>query len=129
MSLSMYYNIEIDEQRKIVISKIYSIWKEETARSYHEDYMQAVQPLLREKWSKLTNLANWKSSYPEIIQIIGEHMRWCHENGAVYSIYAIDNPVTTRQLKQMIEQAGADESAKLFRSYDEADRFLKEKGF
>jgi len=129
MNLHMNFNIEIDEERKLVISKIYGIWKEETATVYHAEYIKAVQPLLKDKWAKLTNCCNWKSSYPEIIEVIGEHMRWCHQHGAVYSTYVIDNPVTTRQLNQMIEKSGAADIAKLFRSYAEADKFLKENGF
>ena len=129
MSLSMHYNIDVDQDRKLVTAKIYGIWKEETAKNYHEDYKNAVEALQKEKWARLTLLTNWKSSYPEIIEIIGHHMRWCYENGAVYSIFVIDNPVTTRQLKQMIGKAGAEEYAKLFRTAAEAEKFLKENGF
>lgn len=125
----MHYNIDIDSDRKIVIAKIYGIWKEETARQYRKDCMEAVKPLLGSKWARLTNLSNWKSSYPEIIDIIGEHMRWCHDNGAVYSVYVIDNPVTTRQLNRMIIKADASASVKLFKTFTEADKFLKENGF
>jgi hypothetical protein len=77
----------------------------------------------------LTHLTNWKSSYPEIIDIIGVHLRWCHENGARYSVYVIDNPVTTRQLNQMIEKGNASDTAKLFKTVGEADSFLRSKGF
>jgi hypothetical protein len=129
MNLSMHYNIEIDEDRKIVIAKIYGIWKPENARSYHEDYKEIVKPLLKGKWARLTNLSNWKSSYPEIIDIIGEHMQWCLGNGAQYSAYVIDNPVTTSQLKKMIGIGNAGEITRLFKTYEEADRFLREKGF
>jgi len=129
MSLSLHYNIEIDEERKIVIAKIYGIWKEETAREYHEDYKKIAQPLLKGQWSKFTNLTNWRSSYPEIIEIIGEHMRWCHENGAVYSTYVIDNPVTQNQLMRMIKKGNTEEYVKLFKTAEEAMKFLIEKGY
>jgi hypothetical protein len=129
MSLSLHYNIDIDAQRRLVISKIYGIWKEETARDYHEDYKKIVKPLLTGPWSKLTLLTNWKSSYPEIIEIIGEHMRWCHENGAVFSLYVIDNPITTNQLNRMIEKSNAAQIARLFKTLDEANKFLKENDF
>ncbi len=129
MNLSMHYNIEVDTERKIVVAKIYGVWKPETAREYHEDYKEAVKPLIRGKWAKLNNLINWKSSYPEIIEIIGEHLRWTHEHGAVYTAYAIDNPITTNQLSRMIEHADAGEIAKVFKTFSEADRFLRENGF
>jgi len=88
-----------------------------------------VKSLTRGKWAKLTNLTNWKSSYPEIIEILGEHIRWTHENGAAFTAFAIDNPVTNGQLKRMIEHAGASEVARVFKTYSEADHFLSENGF
>lgn len=129
MNLSMHYNIDADQDRKLVTAKIYGIWKEETARGYREAYMETVEPFLKGKWARLTYLTNWKSSYPEIVEVIGDHMRWCHENGAIFSVYIIDNPVTTRQLKQMIAKAQAEDYAKLFRTAGEAEKFLKENGF
>jgi hypothetical protein len=125
----MHYNIEIDTERKIVIAKIYGIWKPETALEYSVEYKKAVQPLLKAPWAKLHNLTNWKSSYPEIIEILGEHMRWTHENGAIFTAYAIDNPVTTNQLKQMVELSESNEAVKIFKTFSEADRFLRENGF
>jgi hypothetical protein len=129
MNLSFHYNIDIDTKRKIAVAKIYGIWKKETALEYHEEYMDAIKPLTVGKWAKLTNLTNWKSSYPEIIEVLGEHLQWCHKNGAVYSVYAIDNPVTLRQLKKLIEESGINSAAKIFPSYSEADRFLRNNGF
>jgi hypothetical protein len=125
----MHFNIEIDTDRKIVIAKIYGIWKPENAVEYHEEYKEIVKPLLKGKWAKLTNLTNWRSSYPEIIEINGKHMRWTHDNGAVYSAFVIDNPVTSNQLKHMIDIGGIADVSKLFKTYSEADQFLKQNGF
>ncbi len=129
MNLSFNFNIEVDSDRKIVIAKIYGIWKKETAIEYRDEYQEQVQPLIKGKWARMTNLANWRSSYPEIVEVLGEHMQWCHDNGAVYSVYAIDNPVTTKQLKAMIEKGQIGESAKIFGTIEEADKFLKQNGF
>jgi len=129
MNLNLYYNIDVDTDRRLVISKIYGIWKEETAREYHDDYVELVQPLLKDKWAKLTYLTNWKSSYPEIIEIIGDHLRWCHKNNAVYSLYVIENPVTTNQLKKMVEKGNARDVVRIFRTAGEAEKFLVSQGF
>ncbi len=129
MNLSMFYNIDVDTEKKLVTAKIYGIWKAETAHDYHRDYTVAAKPLLGNKWAKLTILTNWKSSYPEITNIIGEHMLWSLENGAVISIYVIDNPVTMRQLKQMIDKGAAADITKLFRSLGEAEKYLRENGY
>ncbi len=62
MSISMNYTVEADVERKIIREKIYGIWKEETARSYHEDFMAEAEPLIKGKWGKIIDLRNWKSS-------------------------------------------------------------------
>jgi hypothetical protein len=129
MILSMHYNIEVDEERKIATAKIYGIWKPETAQEYHKEYMSTVKPLLNDKWAKLTNLTNWKSSYPEIIDIIGDHMRWCVENKAEYSVYVIENPTTRSQLKRMIKSGDAEQHTKLFKTLKEAEDFLRDVGY
>jgi len=56
-------------------------------------------------------------------------MHWCQENGAVYSVYIIDNPVTHSQLSKMIKKGDVSTISKIFRTYDEGDRFLKQNGF
>ncbi|SYZ74140.1 hypothetical protein TRIP_C60410 [Candidatus Zixiibacteriota bacterium] len=129
MSFSMNFTIDADQERRVIFSKIYGIWKEETAHEYHDEFMKVVQPLLTEKWVKLINLLNWKTSYPEMVAVIGEHINWCHTHNAVYSIYVVDNPITRNQLKRMIAHSDYPEECKIFASVSEADRFLKEKGF
>ena len=128
--LSMNFTIDVDEERRIVFAKIYGIWKKETAEAYHQEFVKAVQPLLDgSKWAKLTNLTTWKSSYPEIVEVLGEHMAWSQENGAEYSLYVIDNPITRNQLQKMVDSGKATEITKFFRTYEEADKFLKDNGF
>lgn len=125
----MNFTIEADPDRKIIREKIYGIWKEETANDYYREFMETAKPLLKGPWAKLIDLRNWKSSYPEIIEIIGQHLKWCRENGMVYSVNVIDNPVTLSQLKRMFGIGGTEEISRVFRTVEEADRFLKENGF
>lgn len=129
MSISMNYTVEADIDRKIIREKIYGIWKKETALSYHDDFITEAKPLLNEKWGKIIDLRNWKSSYPEVVDIIGEHLKWCRENGMVLSVNIIDNPVTLSQLKRMFVLGGTEKISKVFNSVEEADRFLKQNGF
>jgi len=129
MSISMNYTIEADTERKIIREKIYGIWKEETARSYHDDFVKEASGLIKGNWGKIIDLRNWKSSYPEVVDIIGEHLRWCVDNRMVLSVNIIDNPVTLSQLKRMFTLGGTREISKVFRSIKEGDRFLKENGF
>lgn len=129
MSFTLNFNIDLDTERKLIRSKIYGIWKKETAEEYHTHFAEVVKPLLRKKWAKLINLENWKSSYPEMINVIGDHIKWCHENNAVYSVYVVDNPVTKKQLQRMIAHSGYEEVCPIFDSQSEAESFLREHGF
>jgi len=129
MSFSMNFTIEADLERRVVRSKIYGIWKGETAVEYHNEFKKVVQPLLKEKWAKIINLGNWKTSYPEMIDIIGDHIRWCHDNNAVLSIFVVDNPVTTVQLRKMIEKSGYSDFCPIFLTMAEGETLLKQNGF
>ncbi len=129
MAFSMNFTIEADEKRKVVFAKIYGIWKKETAEEYHQEFKKVVEPLLSDRWSKLVNLTNWKTSYPEMVAVIGDHIKWSHENNAIYSVYVVDNPVTRNQLKKMISHSGYEEACPIFATMVEGDNFLKENGF
>ncbi len=129
MTFSMYYTLDVDTDRRLMIEKIYGTWKRETAESYHRDFMDTVKPLLGGKWAKTINLTNWKSSYPEMVEVIGRHLRWCRENGMVLSVNIIDNQITKNQLKQMFRIGNTGQISKIVRSQQEADKILAEQGF
>lgn len=129
MTLSMNFTIDADTKRHLIVEKIYGTWTIETAREYHQEFMKVAQPLLNEKWAKIINLSNWKSSYPEMIGIIGNHLKWCRENGMVLSVNIIENPVTISQLKKMFTIGGTIGISRLVRSPEEAEKVLKENGF
>lgn len=129
MSFSMNYAIETVIERKVMREKIYGIWKEHTARSYHEDFIREAASLIKSQWAKLIDLRIWRPSYPEITEVIGRYLKWCKDNGVVVPINVIDNPVTHSQLKRMFNIGGTEEISKIFRSVDEADKYLSQNGF
>lgn len=129
MSFTMNFNIDLDEERKIVYSKIYGIWKLDTAREYHHEFKLVGAPLVGEKWAKVVNLSNWKPSYPEIVKGIGEHMRWSRENGNCLAIYVIDNPITRNQLKKMFKWGKTEPISIMVKDRSEADKILVQHGF
>lgn len=129
MSVSLHYSIDADPKRRVIIEKIYGTWKKETAHEYHRDFMTEAEPLTKGKWAKLINLSNWKTSYPEINQIIGEHLKWCRENGMVLSINVIENPFTKTQLKKMFAVGGTGTMSKIVKSLAEGEKILAENGF
>ncbi|UCD94865.1 MAG: hypothetical protein JSU69_02100 [Candidatus Zixiibacteriota bacterium] len=125
----MNYAIETVIERKVMREKIYGIWKEHTARSYHEDFIREAASLIKSLWAKLIDLRIWRPSYPEITEVIGRYLKWCKDNGVVVPINVIDNPVTHSQLKRMFNIGGTEEISKIFRSVDEADKYLSQNGF
>jgi hypothetical protein len=129
MSFSLNFVIDADIERRVMSSKIYGVWKRETALHYHNDYIEEAAPLIGQKWAKIVNLSNWKPSYPEINKILGEHMRWSKENGNTLAIYVIDNPVTRSQLKKMFSAGDTGTISKIVKTREDAEKILIEHGF
>jgi 23S rRNA pseudoU1915 N3-methylase RlmH len=129
MTISMNFTIDADPDRMIIIEKIYGTWNIETAREYHDEFREVAKPLTGGKWAKLIDLIKWKSSYPEMVRVIGEHLRWCKENGMVLSVNIIENRVTINQLKKMFAIGGTAGISRIVRTREEAEKILRENGF
>lgn len=125
-SWSLEYTIDVDARQRVVYVKVHGIWKAETARSYHEDFKTEAAQLLAKPWARLIDLSGWKISFPEVTDIIGEHMNWARQNNCKISLYVLNNPSTFRQLSEMIQQGGAEDITKVFRTLPEAEQFLRE---
>lgn len=123
------YLIDVDEENRIVYEKIFGIFRPETAVAYKEDFEEKVAPIIDKPWVKLIDLNNWKPSYPEIIQTIGEHLLWCKEHNMVWSINIINNKVTYGQLMKMFSEGTTRDISRTFRKMEEGEQFLKEQGF
>jgi len=123
------FNVDVDAPNQLVYIKIYGVWREDTARSYHTDFKKAVTPIIDKPWARLIDLTNWRTASDDVIEIIGEHIEWCRENNCACAAYIIDNPITYGQLMRMIEKGQAKETAKTFRTRQEAEKFLQEQGF
>lgn len=129
MSFSLNFVIDANIERRVVISKIYGVWKRETALHYHQEYIEEATPLIGQEWAKVVNLSNWRPSYPDINKIIGEHMRWSKDNGNTLAIYVIDNPVTRSQLKKMFSAGNTVTISKTVKTREEAEKILNEHGY
>jgi hypothetical protein len=126
---SLEYSFDVDEKNAVIYEKIHGIWKAETAVSYHEDFKSEVAPLLKADWVKVVDLSNWRTSYPEVIEIIGQHLEWCINNNMVMSLNILNNPSTFRQLHLMFKIGGTKSVSHTFRTHDEARKFLQENWF
>ena len=123
---SLEYSFEVDEENAVIYEQITGLWKKDTALKYHEDFMEEVKPLISKPWSKLVDLRQWKTSYPDIIKVLGEHLDWCKNNNLVLAVNVLNNPSTFRQLNEMFPVGGVEDIEHVFRNMDEAKEYLKE---
>ncbi|HOP07209.1 MAG TPA: hypothetical protein PLF13_07960 [candidate division Zixibacteria bacterium] len=123
------YSIDTDVENHVVYEKIFGIWKLDIARAFVRDFESEVAELTGESWAQLIDLTNWKAGYPEIIDIIGRHLAWCRKHKMIWSVNIIRNPSTFKQLTQIISKGGVKGVSKTFRTREEGEQFLRDKGF
>ena len=123
---SLHYAFKVDLPNAVIYEKIHGVWQAKTARSYHEDFVKEVEPLIDAPWAKLVDLTNWKTSYPEVIDIIGDHLAWCADNQLALSVNVLNNPSTLRQLLKMFSSGATRDISHTFRTNVEAEQFLRE---
>ena len=126
-SWSLEFSFRVDTDCAIIFAKVHGLWKADTAKSYHDEFKEEVKPLLGKPWAKLIDLSGWRTSYPDVITIIGKHMLWSTQNGCALSIYVLNNPSTFKQLHQMFSKGRISEVALTFRTLAEAEKYLQVK--
>jgi hypothetical protein len=125
-SWNLAYTIDVDKENAIIYAKVYGRWRADTAENYHNDFKKEMAPLLGKPWAKVVDVTNWKTSRDEVTHVIGKHMAWSRENGVSLSIYVINNTSTFRQLNEMFSEGGTKEVSHTFRTWEEAEQYLKE---
>lgn len=125
-SWALEYSFEVDEKNAVIYEQITGSWKKDTAKRYHDDFMVEVKPLLGKPWAKLVDLRQWKTSYPDMVKVIGGHLSWCKQHNLALAINVLNNPSTYRQLNEMFPHGGVEEIEHVFRTMEEAQAFLKE---
>jgi hypothetical protein len=123
---SFEFSFDVDRKNHIIYEKIYGQWKKGTAQEYHDRFKIEVAPLIKKPWAKLVDLLNWKTSYPEVVALLGEHLVWCRENNMQLSINVIDNTSTFRQLSKMFSGGGTEGMSRTFRNRSQAEQFIRE---
>jgi hypothetical protein len=123
------YSIDVDLETRIVFEKIFGIWRPGTAEAFVKDYEVEVTPLIKKPWARLCDLTNWKTAYPEVVDLIGAHLTWCRTHNMAWSVNIITNPVTYAQLLRMYEKGGTKDISRTFRTRAEGEEFLREQGF
>ncbi|MDF1544466.1 MAG: hypothetical protein P1R58_05120 [bacterium] len=126
---SFQFTVDADLDNRVMYAKIFGVWRVDTAQSYHEAFKEEAQEMIGQEWGKLVDLSNWRMGTPEVIDKIGEHMKWCMENKMVCQVYVITDPVRYNQLQKMFEKGKAKAKSATFRTRSEAERFLVKQGF
>ena len=126
---SFEYTIDPDVTTRLAHVKIFGVWKIDTAKNFKQDFEDETVELIKQPWAKLTDLSNWKIAYPEVINIIAEHLKWAQANNMVWSVNIIDNPATYKTLQKMWAKGRTADISKTFRTRVEAETFLKQQGY
>ena len=121
---SLEYSIDVDVAVRVVYAKIFGSWKAHHAEGYHQEFEEQAQPLFGKPWAKLIDLTSWKTSYPDVVEKIADHMHWSRGHGCVLSIYAVNQPSTFRQLQEMITKGDIADEAKVVRTIEEGRAYL-----
>ena len=125
-AFSLHFSFDVDLDHAIIYEKIHGIWVAKTAQEYHVAFVEEVRPLLGKPWAKLVNLSNWKTSYPEVTDIIGKHLTWCVENGLALSINVLSAPSTERQLGEMFVKGATANISHMFKTIEEGKAYLRD---
>ncbi len=126
---SFEFSFECDTKNRMLYSKIYGIWKIETAHAYAEELKAEATPLLEQPWSKIVDLSNWKTVHPEVIEVIGELNQWCRDNKMEWTVYIINQQIGYSQLMKMFDSGKYRDISKTFRTMKEGEDFLIGHGY
>lgn len=124
------YSFIIDKERNIVEEIIVGEWTKLDAYRYCIDFAQDVVPkFLHKPWAKRVDLNMWIPT-TDIVEIIGNHLRWAtkHE-GMLYSANICLSDKQREVLSSMFHLGENEEYSKIFRCVEEADEWLKRRGF
>ena len=95
---SFNYTIDIDLDASIAYAKIFGVWRIKTAEDYHEQFKRDVEALTKKPWVRVVDLINWRMGTPEMVDVIGKHMKWCREHNMIMQVHVVNDPVRYGQL-------------------------------
>lgn len=124
------YTYILDTERRVVSEIITGEWLEFDACSYSLEYTLDIAPQFNSKpWSKKVDLNFWIPN-ERIVELIGKHLEWAHnEGGMKFSANICLGETKRKYLKQMFKAGGVGNYCQIFRGAESAERWLKEKGF
>lgn len=124
------YSIAIDLDKMMVGEIIVGNWTEYDACAYSIRYIKEILSYFRGRaWSRRVDLNAWVPN-DKIVNIIGKHLKWCRTNGNLrYSAYICWSERRQELLKDMLKIGGTEDTSKIFKKVDKANKWLASKGF
>lgn len=119
------YTIKVDTARKIVHEAPVGLWTKEEYQEYHQQYEQKVAPLItKEPWAILCDMTKYKMS--DLGDVLAKHADWLANNNCKMTAMVVDSAIVKMQINRAVSGKIAQQA---FTSVDEADAWLKTKGF
>lgn len=124
-----YYEFEIDTQNRIIKEKMWGFWNKRIADDYKKDFEIAVHPLVKNKWSKIADINEFRASNDNVLDIMNKHLQWARENNMEYNINVLGNLFDRLQLKSKLAEMKSSGFNKVVGTEEEAFKWLQEQGF
>jgi hypothetical protein len=117
--------INFDEKRRVSFEENMGFWTSEEVLRWHNEYVTKLGPVLKQKpWAKCCDLRQYKTS--TIVEEVKIHDEWIQKNGFRCGVVIVGNAIVKMQMKRAL---GDNPNAEIVTSMEEADIWLKSKGF
>lgn len=119
------YEIKFDSVRRICYEKNAGFWHKEDIERFHDDYVKKVSHVFSgQPWAICCDLREYKTS--NISEEMEKHVQWKLSLGMSCAAVIVSDPIVKMQLNRA---SGGKYPQMAFTSEQEADEWLKSKGF
>jgi len=122
------YTLSIIPGTNIILDRSKGSWKKETADTFCEDFKEIAGKLVQsgQKWAKLCDLSQWKTSTPEAVEALQEHLRWSGENGMAFAAFIMPLALERMQQQRIVRGGPLEGKVEYFETEEEARDWLLE---
>lgn len=121
------WDIKTLHEQKIVLAKGKGGWNLEAAMAYCKEFKRVVAPLTNGKWAMCSYSDDWELGVPELNNVISELSQWMEDNGRVYKVTLVTNPLVMKQINDIATLA--QQNVMFVGDVDTAVKKLAEHGF
>ncbi|BCJ96209.1 hypothetical protein acsn021_37780 [Anaerocolumna cellulosilytica] len=119
------YTIKYDSARRVAYDAPVGLWTKEDYADYHSQYVNKIGPAVGgQTWAVCTDVRKYKIS--DLGDVIAKHTEWLNENKVQYAAIIVDSAIVKMQMNRAV---GGKIPQQAFLNEQEADEWLKSKGF